>query len=882
MDFQYKISVIVPIYNTEEYLQDCLNSLVNQTAADNSFEVLLIDDGSTDKSAEICQSFCQKHSFFKYFHRENSGVSKARNFGIQNAKGKYILYLDSDDKLTAGSLEYLYRYFERVYDKVDLVTYFIQPYKNGVPLKTHSRYNKLLSHTGVYDLEENPYIVQTTMNICVKSLGDNNILFNENMTSQEDQEYINRVLAAKLKLGYCTEACYLYNRNNESSAIASKFHAYYLFESTMNYFEELFSHYDDRVPRYFQAVFFHDLRWKLTSKILFPFHYEGEEYERAIGRIKALLARVDDDIIVKNPSINKHHIHFWLSMKPNTYPLPICNEKSVQIAANGKTIQKSNSINMKLLKISSLDNGKIRIRACIDSAVYNYIDELPEVCAVINDDERIPLTFSLSSFGYVATDIMTNKVYGFTLDLDPEGLKKVSFEAWLDSYRYDVHMIFVGTAVFQHSIRRYRYCLDSYLVTYYNDSLLFKAMSKDEVYAFELNEVEQANLETYSKSLKQKSIEYRYNHRVWLYSDLQTVLKDNAYYQFKHDIQKDDGVERYYVYTRELDEIADLFTEEEKKHLVEFGSYQHQLLYLSAEIIISSFYGRDDISPFVVEEEEYKNYLDIEHFKVIYMQHGILHASYVRKYSAERANCDKIVVSSNFEIENLTSKYAYKPDQLITCGMPRFSLIDRSSKAKNRILLAPSWRSYFAANTTSSTYSINIDGFKASDYYRGFMQFLSDKRLHALLEENNMELDVKMHPIIQDVVSDLFSTDCSRINIVKGDVKLEDYALFITDFSSFVFDYAYLERPIMYFVPDYPQFKSGMNLYRELDLPFEKAFGPLSKDADTAIKDIERIFKNDFKAESVYRERMSKFYLDMDNCEEDLYRYITETMFADN
>ncbi len=89
------ISIIVPIYNTEKYLEECLESLQNQQY--KYIEVLMIDDGSTDNSMSICKSFANRDKRFKYFHKENGGMSSARNLALDNAVGDYILYVDSDD-----------------------------------------------------------------------------------------------------------------------------------------------------------------------------------------------------------------------------------------------------------------------------------------------------------------------------------------------------------------------------------------------------------------------------------------------------------------------------------------------------------------------------------------------------------------------------------------------------------------------------------------------------------------------------------------------------------------------------------------------------------------------------------------------------------------
>lgn len=90
-----KISVIVPIYNTEKYLHRCIDSILTQTF--NDLELLLIDDGSIDKSGVICDEYAKKDTRIRVFHKENGGVSSARNLGLDNAKGEWITFVDSDD-----------------------------------------------------------------------------------------------------------------------------------------------------------------------------------------------------------------------------------------------------------------------------------------------------------------------------------------------------------------------------------------------------------------------------------------------------------------------------------------------------------------------------------------------------------------------------------------------------------------------------------------------------------------------------------------------------------------------------------------------------------------------------------------------------------------
>ena len=101
-----KVSVIIPIYNVERYLAECLDSLVNQTLED--IEIICVNDGSTDSSKHIIEEYCQKDSRVILVDKENGGVSSARNAGLQKVTGEYIAFVDSDDYLDDHALEYLY------------------------------------------------------------------------------------------------------------------------------------------------------------------------------------------------------------------------------------------------------------------------------------------------------------------------------------------------------------------------------------------------------------------------------------------------------------------------------------------------------------------------------------------------------------------------------------------------------------------------------------------------------------------------------------------------------------------------------------------------------------------------------------------------------
>ena len=123
MTFPYDISVIVPIFNSETFIEPCMECLLGQTVGFPRMEVLLVNDGSTDGSEDLCRRFAQQYENVNLISQENQGVSAARNAGIRAAQGKYILFLDADDTISANAVEEITAFFDAHYEEIDLLTY---------------------------------------------------------------------------------------------------------------------------------------------------------------------------------------------------------------------------------------------------------------------------------------------------------------------------------------------------------------------------------------------------------------------------------------------------------------------------------------------------------------------------------------------------------------------------------------------------------------------------------------------------------------------------------------------------------------------------------------------------------------------------------------
>lgn len=128
-----EISVVVPVYNVADYLTRCVDSLLHQSFLD--FEIILVDDGSTDGSGELCEQIASNDSRIRVFHKHNGGLSDARNFGIERLRGKYVTFVDSDDWLETGCLEYLHRAIRTTGADISTCIYMRRCGKSSKPWK---------------------------------------------------------------------------------------------------------------------------------------------------------------------------------------------------------------------------------------------------------------------------------------------------------------------------------------------------------------------------------------------------------------------------------------------------------------------------------------------------------------------------------------------------------------------------------------------------------------------------------------------------------------------------------------------------------------------------------------------------------------------------
>ncbi len=206
-----RLSIIIPVYNAEEYLDRCLESIFEQSFL--SYEVILVDDGSSDSSPMICDRYSATDSRFRTIHKENGGVSSARNAGINLAKGEYLMFVDSDDALLPDALD---RMMEGVVDEDIIVggyTVFIGgiPGKEVLPKKNRSYRGEDLNSFFEDNIRKNCEMLDAPWSKIFrrKSVGD--LRFCENLSYAEDKLFVFSFLALCNSAHTCDVPVYAYH-----------------------------------------------------------------------------------------------------------------------------------------------------------------------------------------------------------------------------------------------------------------------------------------------------------------------------------------------------------------------------------------------------------------------------------------------------------------------------------------------------------------------------------------------------------------------------------------------------------------------------------------------------------------------------------------------
>lgn len=230
------VSVIVPVYNTEKYLEKCLGSIINQTFI--NYEIIIINDGSPDNSETIIQEYLTKYpQKIKYYKKENGGLSEARNMGILKSSGKYLMFVDSDDYISKDMIEKLYNCIETQGSDMAIC--------NMIKIDSKNQSTKIINYNpGTVNILEDKKILFNLPCACNKMYNKklfDNLKFDKNKY-YEDLRLINKLYLNCNKVAFIDNFCYYYVERNNSimhdGNLDKNFEIVEAIQSLIDYYQE--------------------------------------------------------------------------------------------------------------------------------------------------------------------------------------------------------------------------------------------------------------------------------------------------------------------------------------------------------------------------------------------------------------------------------------------------------------------------------------------------------------------------------------------------------------------------------------------------------------------------------------------------------------------
>ena len=209
---QVMISVIIPVYNSEKYLHKCIDSVLAQSYT--NFELILVNDGSTDGSGKICDEYAEKDERVRVFHKDNGGVSSARNIGLKNSSGDYIIHADSDDLMLSGALESLYYEAKQSNSDIVIGNYIIR-YGSKDNFVNLNLTEFITSYDFLYGMLMGKYH-GSLCNKLIKKTCYQNYLFYERVNYMEDTLMLSQIFLHNPSLAFIKNKVYVYIQREDS------------------------------------------------------------------------------------------------------------------------------------------------------------------------------------------------------------------------------------------------------------------------------------------------------------------------------------------------------------------------------------------------------------------------------------------------------------------------------------------------------------------------------------------------------------------------------------------------------------------------------------------------------------------------------------------
>jgi glycosyltransferase involved in cell wall biosynthesis len=792
----YKASVVIPVYNGEKYLKEAIESVVGQTLDFFAYiQIILVNDGSEDSTAELCQEYQNKYPYnVCTLEQDRQGVSAARNSGLGLVMGKYTAFLDADDKFAPSFLETGIKYLDKDGAEVDMAAFPIQYFSEGEPVKQKPSLNFRFDKTQIVDITEHyEYVQFSACSAILRTDALTDIFFDTRLRYFEDAEFIHKVLLRKMKYALIKEPAYLYRSDNSAAESKRGDPEWYAKDRV---FGKAVIEYAlaqcGEVTQYTQYLILHALRDNLSDLSIRTNESRGAlwppaqtDIETSLESIAESLQYVDDEIIKSAERVNYWFRCYLLKLKHGGASLTKKDGKPA-IEIGGAVLESFRPV----LNICSIQeaNGLLTIFGYYHMPLYDGV----ELAVEHNAEKYVAEVRAGSPFDFYFLNQPAHTAYVFTWQIPVKTPGALAFYLVLDDGgRWPVRLSYADNAPLTEQAESF-FAGDTLLLT--------KTPEENKLYAESLDKeaLQRAAAAVPAKKLGEaaavmKSYLEMYSlfksSRIWLFIDEPESAGSNAEFLFSHCTGKKDGVDKYFVISKNT---MDAIRLEDIGTVIEYGSDMHKLLYLFSEKIIVSNLGSGAYNPF--SPAVYAIVKQLANYELVYLPRTVLTRDTLPPAKTLFAHSlGLIAVSSETELQ--WAREGGLEGVAQATGLPKYDSPQEDAEG-SCILFMPSYRE--ALYPGEAEYNFE---FGESEYCTRIRELLHDERLLDAAEEYEFEIVFAPHEKTMMQIAD-FDIEDEYITVAASTQTRDELfaaaSLLITD-SMPVYDYVYRQKPVIYY-----------------------------------------------------------------------------------
>ena len=829
-------SVVVPTYNVASYLGDFLDSLARQTHPLDSIELIFVDDGSTDTSAEMISSWISSAApAARLLRKSNGGLSSARNFGLDQATGRWVTFCDPDDILSANYFASVATFLGRhEADDLHLLAcrLVMLDERTGIVRDRHPLKFRFGRRDRVVDLSRHPrhiHLSAATGFYRTDLIERRRLRFDGRIQPNfEDGHFTGRYLAEheRPRVAFLSDPVYQYRRRRDSSSLVQS-----SWTNPAKFTEVLRHGYLDLLaqvaaehgaaPVWLQNLVLYDL--------LAYFGQEESEHS-ALGGVHDDVAREFHELLVEIMA----HIDVATI---DSYSIPgsstdmrnalLIDGKGARHRPDGARIAEVDA-DQHLAQVRYYYGGaaptdEFRVGGVVTEPAYGkrravrYLGRqmaseriawLPADGAieVVVDGRRLPILHGEPS-GVISETWQETSVRA--LRRRAGGVR-----------RRVRHAALVGRAVATRGRRR----------------LVGMAAST--------------------------TPEARYRD-AWVFTDRNDLAQDNAEHLYRFVKEHHPEINAWFVIDRETTDWPRL--EREGFRLVQYGTAEHVLLMINCVELISSHVDDSAVNP-----------LNIGRFgkrrrRFTYVQHGVTKDDASRRLNRQRI--DRLITATEAEHRSIAgdgTPYILTDKEVRLTGLPRHDRLLRLSEAPHvraadpLLLVMPTWRRQLVGDARRPGGAhVAHPGFFESPYATNWLELLRAERLSELARRAGLSIAFAPHPHSIEFLTRPLPDHVEAYRYQDADIQelIARGVVMITDYSSNAFELAYLNRPVIYFQFDPEDFYSGQHVYRRGDWNYETdGFGPVVAHQSQVLDELALLIDRELKPGEPYAGRMAQAF----------------------